>query len=263
MKKYVITTVLFSIVALITGSLIAKANLEVPESEASDAIEAIVSFESSKFLNSMNLDNKIVSIDEKTNSFSKEKFYTVETKTSMLKVDSTTHSVTSYLVKQVNCNFKKSSSKEDAKRMILSKYEELGLPEEYDLVYLEEFDDYCWEADFQKKYDNVYNMYEAVKIFFVPETEEIISLNKFNEEYKETKDEIITAEIAKEIAKTVLDSNKKISDTKLTIIKGNSYFKENSDTSLHKAYVVQTSDEEYVYVDAVSGEIIGGDIINE
>ena len=256
-KKYLCIAAVLSVIALSCGALVAKANLEVPEEEAENAKTSIVSLKTNEFLDSLHLDEDITKILEKENELTGNKFYMVETPSTLLKVDSSTHSVTSFSLKQVNCDFKKTANKNKAKEFILGKYEELELPKEYDLVYLEEFDDYCWEADFQKKYDDVYNMYEAVKVFFVPETGEIISLNNFREEYKETKKDTIKESKAIEKAKTVLDEKAKITDTTLTIIKGD------KDKALHKAYIVKTADGKYVFVDAFSGDIIGGDEVNE
>lgn len=263
MKKTISITILLSIISLTFGALIAKANLEVPEEESEIAKTSLISYRTNEFLDALNKNEKITKIEEKKNSITGETFYSVETPSALLKLDSTTNSITSYSIKEVNCAFEKKSNEKVAKEFILNQYEKLGLPKEYDLVYLEEFDDYCWEADFQKKYGDLYNMYEAVKVFFVPETEEIITLSKFNTEYKETKENTIEKNKAIEIAKSALNDNSKIAEVKLTLIKGNSYFKENSDKSVHKAYVIKTTDENYVFVDAFSGEIIGGDSINE
>ena len=85
-----------------------------------------------------------------------------------------------------------------------------------------------YTADFSKKYNNIYNPYQTIRLTFIPEEKQIVTFNWFNYEF-DNNEIIITNEQAVEIAKSKeneLDSGKfKISDVnaKLEIVKMNDY----------------------------------------
>ena len=263
MKKYLLITLLLCFIALFSVVNIVNANLEITEEQTQQAISSLVSFNSSEFLSAVDSNDEILSITQETDEINNTNFYKVETEDYLLTLDLDTKEVTGLYEKEASANFTRSATDSDAESFITSKYEELNLPEDYDLVYLEKFDDYTWEANFQKKYGDVYNMYESVKVFFIPEKEEIVALTVFDEPYTNETNTSISSEEAKETATEELNLNSNIVSEELTIIKGNDYFESSSDNDLHKAWILTTEDDEYIYVDASNGAIIGGDCINE
>ena len=240
MKKYVFTTIILSAISLFSVACIVNASFEVSNEQAEKSINSLVTFKSTEFIENLNnSEEKINSISKESDSTTNSTFYKVDTDNYTLRLD------------------------EDNKDFITAKYAELNLPSEYDLVYLEKFDDVLWEADFQKEYNGVYNKYEAVKVFFTPETKEIAALSVFDTPYSDEKEVNITSEEAKNKANDNLELDSKIVDSELTIVQGNEYFNEETDTDLHKAWVLSTEKNEFVFVDASTGDIIGGDCINE
>ena len=180
----------------------------------------------------------------------------------IVSLDSSSKELVGLYQRYAKYNLNTTEDKNIAENFINSKYSEMNLPSDYKLVYLEKFDDYVWEADYQKEYNGVYNMYEAVKVFFNPENKEIVALTIFNEKYTDTSSEAISEESAINSASTV--SDEKIVNSELTLIKSNNYYdKENNDKSIHKAWVLTTEKENKIYVDSASGEIIGGDGFND
>lgn len=263
MKKYLLISSLLCILVLFSVVNIVNASLVITEEETVAAINSLLTFNSTEFLKSIDTTQTISSIKGSINQLTNSEFYQIETTDYLLNLDSVSKEVIGLYSKQLDCDFTSTASKALARSFILSKYAELELPSEYELVYLEKLDDYVWEANFQKKYGDVYNMYESVKIFFIPETQTIAALTVFDEEYSSPSAETMTVTEATEIAETELDINNIVS-SELTIIKENNYFNnENQNTNLHKAWVLTTADEEYIYVDSSTGEIIGGDCINE
>ena len=50
----------------------------------------------------------------------------------------------------------------------------------------------------------------------------------------------------------------------LTMEKANDYYdNSNQDTSIHPTWVIQSSDNSIIYIDAENNKVIGGDCINE
>ena len=262
MKKYVLLTIVLCFIALFFAINIANANLTISEEETELAVNSLISFKSSEFLSAIDNNEEIRSISVENDKINNTNFYKVETDNYLLKLDTTDKNVTGIYSKTSEINFVPNTTKDEAREFITNKYEELNLPEDYDLVYLEKIDDYTWEADFQKKYGDVYNMYEAVKVFFTPENNEINALTVFDEPYENETTQITTGE-AKEIVSNELNIDSKIVSEELTIIKPNDYFENSTDNNLHKAWILTTENDEYIYVDAIDGDVIGGDCINE
>lgn len=141
----------------------------------------------------------------------------------------------------------------------------------YQLIYLEEFDEEIWRVGFAKKYeDNLINNGESVKFSFAPQTKEIVTL-AINAKKYDNNSILITQEEALKIAKKAVSDN--IKDfkitTKIEIVVPNYRYYENDLESgqiykeinvMRKAYVCEFADEfkTQVYVDCSTGEIIGG-----
>lgn len=263
MKKYVLITVILCLIALFSAINIASANLTVTDAQTAQAVNSLITYKSSEFLSVLDSTDEIKSISVENDELNNTDFYKVETNNYLLKLDTDDKNVTGIYAKTSDTNFTKESTESEAREFINAKYEQLNLPEDYDLVYLEKIDEYTWEADFQRKYGDVYNMYEAVKVFFTPENNEIIALTVFDEPYENNKETKITTKEAKEIVSNELNIDSKIISEELTIIKSNNYFENSNDKDLHKAWVLTTKDNESIYVDAINGDVIGGDCINE
>lgn len=157
-----------------------------------------------------------------------------------------------------NCNL------DQAKKFILKKYIELGLPENYELNYIEKYDDLIWQANFEKNYNGMYNKFESVKVYFIPDNEEIIALGVFDEKVKSSEVAIAENEAKQTVMNYLNITEDEIISTKLSIEKANNFYnKESKDTSIHSTWVIQTKDNSIIYVDAQTNNVIGGDSINE
>ncbi len=199
---------------------------------------------------------------------------------------------------------KSTASKKEAKKVAQELYKNLGYEEgEYELVEINKNqiseDDPLWRADFCKKYDGIANIYQCIRISFVPEVKRIKMLTVFDEpfennEVKITKEEAIKiaknklkdigrdeskvksiiAELSIEKMNTIwfdterLNENNKVienkTETNQTIdTSGESY--RVPETVIRKVWKVTIdSSEEFAvkddfFVDATTGEIIGGD----
>lgn len=187
-------------------------------------------------------------------------------------------------------------SKSEAEKIAYEIYEQLGYENgEFELATLTKSgtgeNESLWKADFCKKYDNVYNYYQCIRISFVPEIKRIKILTIFNEDYEDN--EILISEndavnIAKEYnSKFYTDENmlKSINVTlEIQKMNANIYSLENQtennnsdgeiyayrtqDTVIRKVWTVEFdySDEfsniiRY-YIDVTTGEIIGGNSTN-
>lgn len=222
------------------------------------------------------------------------------------KMNFTLNAITGDLVQFIDLSFNdleiKSTTKEaDAKKIAKELYSKLGYNEsEYEIASLKksgiDIDGALWTVDFCKKYDNVYNFYQCIRISFVPEIKRIKILTVFDEEYEDNP-VMISENEAKEIAKQkALELNKsedklKSITAKLEIKKMNTQWYSPNDNATNniaedttKTQNVDTNTETYrvpetiirkvwnveldysgefaeinsYYVDATTGEIIGG-----
>lgn len=194
--------------------------------------------------------------------------------------------------------------KQEAEKVAKQLYAKLGYQEnEYEIASLERnliTEDSClWQVDFCKKYDDLYNWYQCVRITFVPEIEKIKMLTLFDYDFENNPVEIskeqaiqIATDKATQLGK---EGNRVKSITvELEIKKMNSYVyaQENpiepeiveiidENTSIYQAahyayrteYIVRkvwNVKIEYIsdfascdsyFVDCTTGEIIGGDAL--
>ncbi len=196
-------------------------------------------------------------------------------------------------------------SKDEAERIAKQIYNELGYKDgEYELASLKKNaltdDTNLWGADFCKKYDGIYNIYQCVRITFIPEIKQLTIYTLFDDEF-ENNPIIISKEQAIETAK-----NKAISmrpegiiesiDAKLDIRKMNAFVYsqeqsiiERDNNIISNTITIQNTDDNQVYVtnetvrkvwvveivyksdlfadknsyfvDCTTGEIIGGDSV--
>ncbi len=165
-------------------------------------------------------------------------------------------------------NLKNTSlTEEQIKEKALNVYKNIKLKdyEKFELKLIEKFDDQIWTAVFEKKYENLFNPGESIRISFSPETNEIANLAILN--YKFDNNEIkISEKDAREIAENY---TKKISFTEMTseiqIVAPNYFWYKNNYEyknicRLRKAYVFtcNNNSKTQIYVDCTTGEIIGG-----
>lgn len=192
--------------------------------------------------------------------------------------------VVSYFDKTVNdVNIKAIANQDQATDVATKLYNLISKDSDYELkaiIKLSISDDSClWQADYCKKYDNIFNDYQCIRITFVPETEQIKIVNIFDEDF-ENNPIVITKEEAENIVKEKLNNEKIISmDTILKIEKMNEYvyMQDNNlkgdqaykmDVVIRKVWSVECNLEKNnhqevnkFYVDVTTGEIIGGDSI--
>lgn len=141
----------------------------------------------------------------------------------------------------------------------------------YEMVYLEKFDDEIWRVGFAKKYDDKINQLESVKFSFCPQTEEIVTLAVNKVEY-DGNEVAVSLEEARNIANSYLE--KSVADNmeiNIEIIRPNYFYEEALDDDsvyanicrMRKAYVCVFNNEakSTVYVDCTTGEVIGGCMI--
>lgn len=157
-------------------------------------------------------------------------------------------------------------------------YKNLNLPEDYDLVYTEKFDNQLVELDYQKKYGDSYSKYEAVKILYSPSLEKIIILKVFNLKYENSvqKSVNISKEEAIKLAKDNLSNSQALKNVNTSgtekveedFIRPNNLFSTSrkidddvlQSNDIRKAWKV-TIGKTVTYIDYYSGEILGGDFL--
>lgn len=212
------------------------------------------------------LDSENTIINSKTayEQLENKNYYFIENNDYTIKLE-TDNSLKGIYSKEISTTETTSNlTKDIAEKYICAKYEELNLPSQYELNYLEKYDDIIWQANFEKNYDGIYNKYESVKIFFIPDTDEIITLTVFNEPVSSS-EVTLSREEAIQLASEELNlDTSEIVSANLEMEKANDYYNsENTDTSIHTTWKVQTSDDIFIFIDAKTSNIIGGDQINE
>lgn len=167
-------------------------------------------------------------------------------------------------------------SKEEAIAVAKEIYKDLEYEKKYELVEIKRIGQGKWEAYFSVKYNGIFNDYQSIRITFFTETKELIMLNIFDYDFENNPFEI-TEEIAINIVENKYGENniKEIS-AKKDIRQMNTimYQKENSlqdgeyriSNIVRNVWNVKVVDKqnefvEYYYVDATTGEIIGGNQI--
>ena len=254
MKKNIkIILIATSLILLIAIAIVyAATNTAQEPIEASRVSEASIT-SSSELLNKLNSEPTNIKTRVVYDDIQHKAIYEIENAKYFIDMD-TNNKLVGIHAKSLSTNQEASKlSKDDARAYIQNKYQELNLPSEYELNYLEKYDDLIWQANFEKNYDGIYNKYESVKVYFIPDTDEIISLGVFYEAPSSEKVEI-NSESA--IQTSSSKNNSEIVNTELTMEKA-------SDGTIRPTWVITHKDNEIIYVDAESNNIIGGDTINE
>ena len=263
-KKIEILIIATVLLASITATLVYASVSSSSEVETIKTVSTASISKSSEIFekldtNSDNVNSKVV-YDElkKENLYEFENakyFVNMNTKNELVGIYSKTVTTT-----QTTSNVNTSSAKE----YVLNKYTELNLPAEYELTYLEKFDDLIWQANFEKNYNGIYNKYESVKMFFIPDSDEIFALTVFNESAASSAVTVSKEDAETTAAKNLGIDSSNIKSATLSMEKANKFYdNSNSDTTVHSTWVIQSSDDTIVYVDAENNNVIGGDHINE
>lgn len=163
---------------------------------------------------------------------------------------------------------------ENAERYITELYRNLDISHDYELIYLEKFDDCLWEADFTKKMDDIYNDYDSIKIYFSPEQQKIAAMRVHSTYNTPIVSENTKNEVKKSDVFGILQQNfdniteKSIINIEKVYTKPNNFFTKKdygdiiSENRIVKAYKVKlTFDNEifFVFIDINTGNIVGGD----
>ena len=283
-KKVFLTTALLGSVIIGSSALVFAAQENVQKSILSggaklsneDARSSIVQIEKSKSNVAKDTTMKVEtrSLEQgnvlKEDKYNDKKIWTVSDNYSETKIDAETGELVQVLSKKQeytdsNC------TEEEAKEIADELYGKLDIKEEYKEYQLNgivKFDEELWIANFSKKYGDLYNDFESVKVTFAPADKEVKIVSVIKQGIYENNTVSISEEDARNIAKNQIDSNSN-SNVKLTIVQPNYFFKDNENYLTYKevektrtAYVVSFEDENktIVYVDATTGEVIGGDI---
>lgn len=262
-KKIEILIILAILLASITATIV-YASVSSSEVETIKTVSTASMSKSSEIFekldtNSNNVNSKVV-YDELT----KENLYEFENTKYFVNMNTKNELVGIYSKNVTATQTTSNVNNQTAKEYVLNKYIELNLPTEYELTYLEKFDDLIWQANFEKNYNGIYNKYESVKMFFIPDSDEIVALTVFNEGASSS-----TVTVSKEDAEMTAAQNlgidsSNIKSATLSMEKANKFYdNSNSDTTVHSTWVIQSADDTIVYVDAENNTVIGGDHINE
>lgn len=217
-------------------------------------------------------DSEKYTITSKTNELADKSYYNVKAENYSFNYTSDTLELVNIFNTSNNFSNTDSTPEEDARTFIMDMYTELSLPSDYELTYLEKLDDSLWEADFSKKYGDIYNKFESVKIFFSPDEQEIAALTVFNEKVEETstlaRTSSLTESNARDVVVNTLNiSNDKILNTYQSFERANGYYTNESldlSKNIYNVWVVEYLDSDSntnsCFVDINTGDIIGGAI---
>lgn len=256
---------LSAILLLLTAAIVyaQSTNASVQKTDKKTVSTEMIN-KSSEILSKLDSNTQVSSSKVKFDKFKNEDIYEIENSKYSIDLDSSNNLLGIYSKGTSPLKVKSTFDKNQAREVIVNKYTELNLPSEYDLVYLEKIDDEIWEADFQKNYNGIYNKYEAVKTFFIPENNEIVSLTVFNEGHDDSSATVSKNDAIMTAANSLNIDSSEIVSAELSMEKANDFYDEtNSDTSIHTSWVLQSTDNSIVFVDAAENTVIGGDCINE
>lgn len=153
-------------------------------------------------------------------------------------------------------------------------YKNLSYQKNYEFNYMSNIGEGKWQADFSVKYNDIFNPYQCVRITFIAETKELIMLNLFDYEFENNPFEITEEDSIKIVENIYGKENISDISAKKDIQMMNTmiYQKDNQSDSkefrtenlVRNVWNVKITESEYgfteyYYVDATTGEIIGGD----
>lgn len=262
MKKYKIILIIASIIFLL-ATIIVYAQTSTPvASEEKQIVSAEMIDMSSSIFSKLDSTENISKTEVIKDKLTDKTLYQISNDKYSINLDSSNNLVGIYS-KYINCEgISQKLDKTASQNYIVNKYSELALPSEYELIYLEQFDNEIWQANFEKNYNGIYNKYESVKVFFIPETDEIVALTVFNEKTNSSEVSVTKEDAILTASKNLGIDSSDIVSSEISIEKANTYYDQaNSDSTPHTSWVLETKDNTFIYVDANSNSIIGGDCI--
>ncbi len=156
-------------------------------------------------------------------------------------------------------------TEEEVKKIAKELYKTLGINKEYELYFIEKFDDELWTAYFAKKVNGIYNNFQSVRVTFAPADNEVVYLVVKDEECDDN-EVVIQKKEAEQIAIEIIKADQKAKcDTELTFMRANNFFTEENfaeyqkSNIIRKCWIVTVNEKYIVYVDCTNGEVIGGD----
>lgn len=135
-----------------------------------------------------------------------EAYWDIKTEQYEVKINSLTGNLILYKDKYDETQERKTTNKEDAQKSLNEIIEKYNIPSEYELKTLKNDNSYKWNTELAKKHHNIFNEYEEIEIYFLPETSRIVNLEVKNYVYTDN-EEKITEEEAKQIAKTTYEED--------------------------------------------------------
>lgn len=255
-RNYKVLLITFVVILLLTSAIVYAQTANTATEEIKVVSSEMIN-KSSEILNDLNSQDTISDTKVVYDELQEKNIYTVSNSKYTINLDESNNLVGIYTKGTSPIRTRSLCDKEAAKEMIVAKYEELGLPSEYELSYLEKYDDEIWQANFEKNYNGIYNKYESVKVYFIPENDEIVALTVFNEAPTNSSVTISEEDAILTAANSLDVSSSEIVSATLSMEKSE------SDESIHPSWVVQASNNSIVFVDANNNAVIGGDSINE
>lgn len=247
-----------------------KNNAKISEEEA---VELAKKYEENLTIDySLKYDDERIKLGNflKLDKYANKTYWEIETAYAHTTIDATTGELILTLSKKINYE-RFAGKEEEASRIAESLFSDLKIKDtykEYKINGIEQFDDELWIANFSKDYDGLKNNFESVKLVFSPTNKEVKIVSIIENGTFENNAIEITEEQAVATAKENVNIDAKC-NVKLEIVMPNYFFEDAEDYLLYEknnnprtAYVVEFDNEEHtrVYIDATTGEIIGGDV---
>ena len=230
-----------------------------------------------EYMEDLKIDNVIFTTDNSEvknyNNALESRIETVVTnENAIVRLNSETNELVTYISNKTDFD-KGEFSEEEIKEKAISIFNSIEdvNKDNYEMIYIEQFDDEIWRVGFAKKYDELINKGESINFSFCPANNEIVTLAINRIGYSNNNVELAENE-AREIAKSYLDKSEANNMTiELEIVRPNYFYNElKGDESVYvkinecrKAYVARFNNESAseVYIDATTGEVIGGNMI--
>lgn len=274
---FILSTLVFCIFSVYFAYAANQENILATNAELTEKTSRVLAILEENSLNEVatlsatSMQNDDYTITTKENEISNKNFYNVKSENYTFNYTSDTLELVNIFNTSNNFGNIGTATEDMAKAFILNMYSKLSLPLGYDLTYLAKLDDSLWEADFAKKYGDIYNKYESVKIFFSPDTQEIAALTVFNEKATESstlaRSISITADNAKNIVINTLGiSSDKILNVSQGFEKANGFYSNESldlSKKVYNVWIVKYAVDNTTancFIDINSGNIIGGAI---
>ncbi len=211
-------------------------------------------------------------IKKYNNALESRKETVISNEQAILKINSETNELIAYISNKTEFDSGEYNEGEvkDKAINIFNNLEEIN-HNEYELIYVEKFDEEIWRAGFAKKYDGMINDGESVKFSFCPQNNELVTLAINRIKYANNSVEI-SKDTAIKIAEEYLNKSTATDmNINLEIVRPNYFYNElNGDETIYvkieetrQAYVAKFNNESEstIYIDATTGEIIGGNMI--